>query len=150
LLHPVVSAQHVRKHVVIAQLFPQFLDKREITKCFHAAHEAPLLIPEGRGAYADGNPLPRGRHYIYMLIDYGLACFKSSAQGAVAFANVGAKYLTTRPANCFPAADSGDVFGCLIKGCDDPVMVHCEDAVINTVQDRFRDFVILPGQLAAH
>jgi hypothetical protein len=129
----VVSAEHVGKHIVIAQLLPQFLNKREITKCFHPTHEAPLFIPEGRCAYAYGNPFSLRRHYIHMLIDYGLARFKSPAKGAVVFAYVCAKDLTTRPADRFPAADSGDFFRCLIKGCNDPFMVHRKDAVVNTV-----------------
>jgi hypothetical protein len=132
-MHPVVSAQHVRKHIVITQLFPQFLNKREITKCLHAAHEAPLFIPEGRCAYAYGNPFSLRRHYIYMLIDYGLACFKGPAKGTVVFANVCAKDLTTRPADRFLASDSGDFFRCLVKGCNDPVMVHRENTVVNTL-----------------
>jgi hypothetical protein len=135
---------------VIAQLFPQFLNKREITKCLHTTHEVPLFIPQGRCAYAYGNSFSLCRHDVHLLIDYGLTCFESPAKGAVAFANVCAKDLTTRPADCFPASDPGDFFGCLIEGCNDPVMVHREDAVVNTVQDRFSDFVILPGPIAAH
>jgi hypothetical protein len=68
-----------------------------------------------------------------MLIDYGLARFKSPAKGTVVFANVCAKDLTTRLADRLPAADSGDFFRCLIKGCNDPFMVHREDTVVNTV-----------------
>jgi hypothetical protein len=85
-----------------------------------------------------------------MLIDYGLACFKSPAKGTVVLANVCAKDLTTRSADRFLAADSGDFFRCLIKGCNDPLMVHREDTVINTLQDRFRDLTIYSGPIAAH
>jgi hypothetical protein len=68
-----------------------------------------------------------------MLIDYGLAGFKSPAKGTVVLANVGAKDLTTGPADRFLAADSGDFFRCLIKRGNDPLMVHREDTVVNTV-----------------
>jgi len=133
--HAVILADDIGEGVLPGQFLPQFGDEGQIAEYLDTAADRPVLVTQDASGDADGDPPAGGVDDVDGLADYRLSGVERTAQGAIRFADAGAKDITTGAADGLLAADTGDLFGSTVEGGDTPVLVDSEDTVGRGVEN---------------